>query len=553
MEFAIVEKQQMDYEMNDLTQRKALGLSYLEKNSFVEAVNVYKSILTDYPNDIESYLLLGDLYIANEDYPSAEKLYQMALSLEPENLVIQRRVKLSSFELKTHASDEIPTDSASVSKLLQELIGRHTPITEAEIESAASLLSEIVHAHNPAEKVAAHLDEIDSLLPALIELNIRQARNDRRFDLVNLLQALQESIAQLFIESNASLITVQNNNLIVSPSFVEIKEVTFLLPDQDNISERINYLLSALQNRNCAITCADYKSGLIEDHPDLVVACNPHIHPENLEKMAHYSAQHIPIILDLDEDFEYLPINHPEYTHAGLGSLEKSRSFTASMLLSNLITVPSESMASHIRETGYKVEVVPFGWSEKKDQWKKGPSQRNTINIGLIGIHGNFEDVQQYRRIIIRILREFPQTKLVVCGDSVTYKMFENISENRRVFLPNVPDEEMSYIFGQIDILLVPLTTTPFHLVTNDRLLMQAGIKGIPWIASPMPDFVAWQAGGVTTENPDEWHSYLRQFIQDKELRITLGQAGKSRALLREEALIAKKWLAVIKSLSQNL
>jgi glycosyltransferase involved in cell wall biosynthesis len=272
-----------------------------------------------------------------------------------------------------------------------------------------------------------------------------------------------------------------------------------------------------------------------------------------MEIMASYSSKHIPIILDLDQDFEYLPINHPNYTTSGLGSLEKSRSFTASMLLANLITVPGESMAAHIRESGYKVEVVPFGWSEKNEQWHKPASHRNTVNIGLIGIKGNFEDVQQYRRIIIRVLREFPQTRLVVCGDSITYKMFENITENRRVFLPPVPDEDMSYILSQLDILLVPLNTTPFHLVTTDCLLMQAGVKGIPWIASPMPDFIHWQAGGVTAENPDEWHSYLRQFVQDRELRITLGQAGKNQANKREEAEIGARWFEVVNSLILNL
>ncbi|MDP2844262.1 MAG: tetratricopeptide repeat protein, partial [Acetobacterium sp.] len=145
MEIVIENPQIMDYDMNDLKQRKTIGISHLENNNFKEAVNVYKKILSDYPEDVESYLLLGDLYIANEDYPSAEKLYQKALSLEPNNEVIQRRVKLSAFELPTHASEEIPTDSVSVSKMLQDITGRPTPVTEAEILSAATLLDSIVH------------------------------------------------------------------------------------------------------------------------------------------------------------------------------------------------------------------------------------------------------------------------------------------------------------------------------------------------------------------------------------------------------------------------
>jgi tetratricopeptide (TPR) repeat protein len=550
MEFALNDTQLMDFDMDELKQRKAVGLSHLENNNFKEAVNVYKKILSDYPDDVESYLLLGDLYLANEDYPSAEKLYQKALSLEPNNEVIQRRVKLSTLELSTHASEEIPTDSDSVSKMLQQITGRPTPITEAEIVSAASLLSNIVHSQNPAEIVAKNLDQIDTLLPALIELNIRQAKNDRRFDLVNLLQALKENIESLKDDPSMDEEQEKNTtNSISSDSKVTLRNVVFLAPDAENKSERILTFENVLVQKGIKVTYADFEPEKIIEDIDLVISFNSHVNPAMTEKMATYSAQHIPLILDLDDDFEYMPIHHPDYTSAGLGSLEKSRSYTAAMLFANLITVPGESMAAHIRETGYKVEVVPFGWSKDNEQWQKNNSLRNTTNIGLIGIQGNFEDVQQYRRIIIRIMREYQQTRLVVCGDPTTYKMFENISENRRVFLPRVPDEEMPYILNQIDILLVPLNSTPYHLVSTDRLLMQASVKGIPWIGSPMPDFVRWQAGGVTAENPDEWHSYLRQFIQDKELRTSLGQAGKKRASLREEMVIGKNWFELINQL----
>jgi tetratricopeptide (TPR) repeat protein len=553
MEIVIENPQIMDYDMNDLKQRKTIGISHLENNNFKEAVIVYKKILSDYPEDVESYLLLGDLYIANEDYPSAEKLYQKALSLEPNNEVIQRRVKLSAFELTTHASEEIPTDSVSVSKMLQDITGRPTPVTEAEILSAATLLDSIVHAHNPAEIVAKNLEKIDTLLPALIELNIRQAKNDRRFDLVNMLQALKENIESLKVDPN--LAVDQNNrvtNDIQITTKVVLNNVVFLVPDSENKSERILTFQSVLENNGTNVIFADFEPDFNKSDIDLVVSFNAHVNPAMMEKMASYSAQRIPLVLDLDDDFEYMPINHPDYTTAGLGSLEKSRSYTAAMLFANLITVPGESMAAHIKETGYNVEVVPFGWSKKNEQWQKYNALRTSINIGLVGIQGNFEDVQKYRRIIIRILREYPQTRLVVCGDPVTYKMFENISENRRVFLPRVPAEEMPYILNQIDVLLVPLNATPYHLVSTDRLLVQACVKGIPWIASPMPDYIRWQAGGVTAENPDEWHSYLRQFIQDQELRKTLGQAGKKHALLREEVIIGEQWFSLINKVVAN-
>lgn len=545
---------QTESDMNDLIQMKTIGLSHLEKNNFSEAVRVYKKILSLYPEDIESYLLLGDLYLANEDYRSAEKLYQKALSLEPDNAVIQRRVKLSASEIDSHPSDEIPTDSESVSKFLQEIMGRSTPVTDEEVQNAAALLNEIVHSRNPAEMVARQLEQIDSLLPALIELNIRQARNDRRFDLVNMLQALLDSISKLMGETKTIEPAVISR--IKPPSQANLpilRNIELLVPDSQNISKRMCTLAEFLQKRGCNVSFSSDVIKLDENKPEIIIASNPHVNPSSMEKLAKYSTLNFPIILDLDDDFEYLPINHPNYMVSGLGSLDKSRAYNAAMLFANVITVPGDSIAAHIAESGYQVEVIPVGWSVLNEQWKKQNSRKNSVNIGLVGIQGNFEDVQKYRRIIIRVLREFPQTRLVVCGDSTTYKLFENIAENRRVFLPSFQDDDMSYILGQMDILLVPLNTTPYHLVTTDQLLMQAGVKGIPWIASPMPDYIRWQVGGVTADNPEEWHSYLRQFVQDTELRITLGQAGKEKAFEREETNIGARWIDVINSaLLQN-
>ena len=458
MALPLLDLKEMKIAEQNLEQLKSIGLSYLEKGDFREAVKIYKQILLEYPDDVEAYMLLGDLYLATEDYPSSEKLYEKALSLEPDNIILQRRLKLSTSEHNTRSSTEIPTDSDSVSKLLQEITGREKPISEDEIQTAATLLNDIVHNENPAEMVASHLDQIDSLLPALIELNIRQARNDRRFDLVNMLQALQESVSQLIQNPGTNQQKRQsyivNTDLPVENDQIKYKNVLFLLPDQENLSERIRYCMNALQSKQVNTMVYAHDKDLEKFDPDLIIASNPHIQSNLMEKMVKYSAKHIPVILDLDDDFEYLPINHPDYPKAGLGSLEKSRSYTASMLFSNLITVPGESIANHIRESGYKTEVIPFGWTRKNENWLKSAPSRSFVNIGLIGIQGNFEDVQQYRRIIIRVLREFPLTRLVVCGDSTTYKLFENINESRRIFLPTIPHEDMSYAFSQIDILL---------------------------------------------------------------------------------------------------
>jgi hypothetical protein len=75
---------------------------------------------------------------------------------------------------------------------------------------------------------------------------------------------------------------------------------------------------------------------------------------------------------------------------------------------------------------------------------------------------------------------------------------------------------------------------------------MEAGAKGIPWIASPIPAFRRWNAGGIISESADEWHLNLRHLVVDAELRHKLGKAGKNAAETREMKQLAGVWLEMI-------
>jgi cytochrome c-type biogenesis protein CcmH/NrfG len=69
----------------DLVFRKTIGRSHLSNNQLPEAIEVYAAIIQQYPQDIESYLVLGDLYLAAEDSAAALSLYLKARMLDPEN------------------------------------------------------------------------------------------------------------------------------------------------------------------------------------------------------------------------------------------------------------------------------------------------------------------------------------------------------------------------------------------------------------------------------------------------------------------------------------
>jgi tetratricopeptide (TPR) repeat protein len=398
-------------QVNDLSIRKTLGLGYLTTQRLEEALDVYAGILCDYPEDEETYIILGDLYMSGQDYPMAEQFYRLALKYAANEADARQRLEIvwskmgqprsgSSSEREASPPEPIPTNPQAIARLLQRLTGRPTPISEDEIDRAANLLNEILHSSNPAEKVAESLDLIDSLLPALLELNIRQARSDGRPDLAAMLETLQANIDLQVSASRQGRGSKEAAEVRQEPVHtvpLALEQAALLLTNPTNPSARAVGIGDALMASGCQVSRG---SSLPEDRPQVVIAMNPHLSAPLMECLALCATTRVPIIIDLDEDFEHLPIIHPGYPTCGLGHPARSRAYASALLLADAITVPSRILAANLCEAGYPAYFVPDGWSKKNPLWDKPVPHRSTLNIGWAGFPGLLEDVLPIRRVI---------------------------------------------------------------------------------------------------------------------------------------------------------
>ena len=532
--------------------RKAIGREHLYANRVEDALAVFAGILRDHPEDVESLVILGDLYLASGDSSTAVQLYSRAIQQKKEDIQIEQRLQLAQFEkiANQDSPESIPAHPEAVARLLKRLTGRTNPITEAEIHQAGDLLGSILKSQNPSDKVAERLEDIDNLLPALIELNIRQARADGRYDLAEALQKLQINIGNdLDTQKPITLIPSRSNGRNpgekIQPTFTGRALVLANKPNQPSI--RVAHLAEGLGHPGSNVDIKNEFSETQEDLPQIIIASNPHPYPEIMSALAACTAARLPIIVDIDTDFEQMPLDHPDYGSLGLGTQANTRAYMSALLLADLVTVPSHAMAASLKNGNYPVMVIPDGWSNKYPQWDKHPDRGDKLHLGWIGQPGQFEDVAQIRRVIVRILREFPETQLVIVGDQHVYHLFESIPGNRRRYLPLPPNEEFPKLLDQIDILLVPFRNNNFNRSQSDKLIVQANIKSIPWIASPIPSFIEWQAGGLIANTNEEWHIYLRQLIMDADTRQSLQIAGKQRAQTRELNHLKHAWFEAIK------
>jgi len=539
-------------EKTALQSRKELALAHLNADRIEEGLKIYAMILRDYPEDVESYIVIGDCYLSQGETETAAQLYSYALELSPGNADIQRRLRLARVELAKPASvpdEALVPDLRTIGHLLQRIIGHSNPVTEQDLKQAAQFLNEIKHSPHPALAVAERLSEIEALIPALLELNVQQARAEGRPDLAHALDGLLVNVRSQLSEAQAkerqSTSTAPNKPGVSLASGAAKLHLLFLTPASNQISPRVYLPLQSLAGCGFHTTLVS-KPGDYGTNFDMVIASNPHGDPSLMPVLATCSGAKIPVVLDLDNDFTQIPNNHPIYQDYGLDLPEKMRAYTAALLMADRITVPSVVLAETLTAAGYPARVIPDGWMRCNGLWEKGVRRRHTLNIGWIGPAGQEEDVALIRRMALRILREFPHTQLVVGGDAQVYQLFDSLPESRRLFLPPVQTDDYPYLLGQVDILLVPMRDTPFNRCQSDRRLVEAGARRLPWIASPIPAFITWETGGLIADTPDEWFSHLNQLILDPDLRSTLGQAGWRKAESREMGNLTTLWSDLI-------
>ena len=533
----------------ELIARKILGRNLLNENRFLEALELFNDVLADYPDDLETLLTLGNLYLIIGKGKTAKNINLRAQQVDPDNQAIEYPLTLAEEKVKSDSGESDPTGITSVARLFKQLTGNTKSINENDLSQAASMLESIVNSESPAEMVAKNLDKIDELLPALIELNIRQALADGRSDLIEGLWNLQLNIEYQLMSKKEDVFETDQDKQGANPLNIN---VLMLLPNPDEKSSRMTLLKQALESNNCSVSESMEYIPRRDDRPDIAITSNPHTNPGLIDSLSALSAAEVPIILDLDSCFELLPVSHSDYSAVGLGSQARSNAYMAALSLAHTVCAPSEMQIASLRGVVKRTCVIHDGWSQKNKLYEKAPYKRATINIGWVGKSGQLEDLVSIRRIMIRIVREFPNTRIVIIGNSQAFRLFDNLPENRRLYLPQVAHEEYPFLLKQLDVLLVPSRSLPYNLSLSDSILVEAGAVGIPWIASSIPAFSKWAAGGIISESLDEWHRNLRHLVMDVELRNYLAKSGKIAAMSREMNHLGRVWMEMIYQIIHN-
>lgn len=534
--------------LTELQRLRDLGRYYLHNDMVAQALRTYTQILELDPNDVATLVIIGDSYLMAGDGQAAAIVYQKAREIDDQRKDIVQRLDLASKNPSSGisiAGGFPPLHPQAVNRLAEKITGKSLAIDEEQVRRAAELMEKTIHSESPASSVSEHLDEIDALLPAILELNIRQARTQGRPDLANELIELQRSLlAAQPVSPDIDRIKISNR--VASLPEKKVLKVVLVGEASTYSPLRMSVIKAALQKAGMAVEQNREELPISWEGADLVVAHNPHYNPDYMKALAGWAGSGNPLLVDMDMDFREMGMNMANKSILPAQTGMDTRSFVAALQLADVITFPSTKLALQFSHEGYQAYTVPDGWTEKNSLWRKKSAPSSRMNIGLFSEPGNLEAVASIRRVVIRILREFPQSRLVVCGDPAVYQLFESIPDTRRIYIPPSEPEDYPYLLAQADIHLFPRLDDETSKLEGDRRYMEIGVRQSTWIGSPTGGAEEWNTGGLIARSPEDWYTHMKTLVQDIDCRTRLAEEGYEKAAEREAEKLAVIWEAVI-------
>lgn len=290
---------------------------------------------------------------------------------------------------------------------------------------------------------------------------------------------------------------------------------------------------------------ADLKPGA--QVPAIFVFANPHYSPELSAAVEQCLQAGKRVVIDLDYNYHHFPPKNAGYDTIGPGNAAALITLETLLKKVELLTVPTPALAEQYKKYARRVEVVPHSWARSDILWEKPAPKRSTINLGVTSLHTMPQDARIIKSSIQRILGETPEALLVIGGDMSLNEAFSSIPDDRKTFVPSGLVKDYPYLLANFDILLVPLEENPFNKSRPDLPLMEAGVRRIPWVATPIPAFNAWSSAGLLVEKRADWYAQIRKLLKDAGLRRQLGEAGRAKAEERESDVIVKRWQEVLR------
>lgn len=296
-------------------------------------------------------------------------------------------------------------------------------------------------------------------------------------------------------------------------------------------------------DRYCGWRMDDFINYLTKADADVVVIQRPS-NKTTVDAIPRLLARGVAVVVDMDDDLSCVDPDNSAFYWAR----EYNEFAVEACAQASLVTVTTEALARRYAPHG-RVRVLPNCVPES---YLKIPHR----DSGLIGWGGSLQvhpgDLNVVGDAIKNLVENGVGFKVV--GPKGGHARALNL-KTEPIATDGVALVYWPIELSKIGIGIAPLVLSEFNAAKSRLRPLEYSALGVPWVASPTPDYKKFHALGVgrLASTPEEWETELWSLVADRHLRDELADAG--RAVAKENTIEsnAYRWIEAWSDATKNV
>jgi len=241
------------------------------------------------------------------------------------------------------------------------------------------------------------------------------------------------------------------------------------------------------------------------------------------------------LIFDYDDAFPITDSTHREHATFAPGSVN-SDALEQALALADAITVPTPQLVEHYRQMHRRVVLLPNAVDLAGPMFTNGPAEHVAPGLTVFwsGWTSHEENLRLIEPVITRLVRSRTDVYFALSGPTEFTAIFSALrGDQKMIHFPKMPYEPFMRIASVADVAIAPLTLTGFNQNKSEIRLIEAGIWGVPVVASPAAPYVRFEGGRgacllAEGNSLDAWEHHLTRLLDDSALRRQVGRAART-------------------------
>ncbi len=242
--------------------------------------------------------------------------------------------------------------------------------------------------------------------------------------------------------------------------------------------------------------------GRVPETPDLIVFVRP-IERGSAAAIRAWRQRGVPVVVDLDDLFTRgsVPEGHGVggANWWGMESLGWAENVHAALAECSAISCTVEEFIPHLQKYGKDTIVLPNCYNDFDPQWARPlvllrEEPKDTVDMAMLGSPTHAGDLAWIDVALKLVLNSRPDVCLYVSEGNEKY--FEGPLQKSIKLVPWTDPAKYSLLLARFDLILAPLEPIPLNDTKSNIRLMEAGLMGLPFVASATGPYVRYTIEG---------------------------------------------------------